>query len=66
MMICASVPIWLVSSHLDETLGARSDAPATWSVDSLLSEVEVEAAADWHGPLSETVFPLTSLRRAAA
>lgn len=60
-MICASVPLWKVSSHLDATLGDGLDTSPTCSLDSLLGEAERDdAPADSREP----VFLLTAARRA--
>lgn len=61
-MICASVPLWKVSSHLDATVGDEPDTSPTRSLDSLLREVDPDdATADSREP----VFLLMSVRCAA-
>lgn len=59
-MICASVPLGHVITHIDETRGVENEAPASlrfapsWMEDSLDE-----------GDPTEVVFHLVSFRRAA-
>lgn len=64
-MICASVPLWKVSAHLDATLGDDIDTSPSRNLDSLLREVDSDAAAESLEPVFLLTSARTSLRRAA-
>jgi hypothetical protein len=65
-MLCASVPLWDVSVHLNRTLGIEDDAPVTVRKDCSVSALESLFIVEGDGgEPTDSVFLLTLLKQAA-